>query len=394
MSRLYQTGFEWQSVTAGVEFDTVTGSPTISTSVLRSGAASLRTNVSATAAWVGHTYTGAGSATNRFFRVYLRIATAPGADAVAIYLFRDGTNGNLGNIRLNSNRTLELWDEQAAAQQGSDSSALSLNTWYRVEMSYNRTSGAIEAFIDGVSFASGTTITGADANVMRWGVIDSATCDLYWDDVAINNSAGSVNNGLPGAGSIVASLPTAAGDNAATTGIFSYINEVPPSDTATSGSTMIELDSNAVVADYNVTDSATLGIDSYDTITAISILARVREEAAGTSSYQLRVKSASGGTVTSTAAADAGNATARTNPNGTTAFGRPLISETDPTTGVAWTPTGTNSIDNMQIGVTNVDADSTPDLWVLTMAAMIEYAEGVSPGGTTYPGYYGPGGWF
>lgn len=87
----------------------------------------------------------------------------------------------------------------------------------------------------------------------------------------------------------------------------------------------------------------------------------------------MRVKSTSGGTVTSTAAADAGNATARTNPNGTTAFGRPLISETDPTTGSVWTPTGTNSIDNMQIGASNVDADSTPDLWVLTMAAMIEY---------------------
>lgn len=198
-----------------------------------------------------------------------------------------------------------------------------------------------------------------------------------FDDIAINNTSGSVNNSYPGEGNIVVALPTGAGDNAATTGIFSYINEVPPSDTATSGSTMIELDANPTIGDYNMTDSATLGIDSYDTINAIAPIARIREETAGTSNYTLRIKSAAAGTTTSSSSLDAGNATPRTNPSGTTAFANVFISETDPTTGVAWTPTGTNSIDNMQVGVGTTDG--TPDTWCLTLAAMIEYVNGAAP---------------
>jgi hypothetical protein len=301
-------------------------------------------------------------------------------------------------VVLRTTGALALYTQDGAVQIGSDSTALTNDTWYRVEYMIDRTgaSGTFDAElrIDGSSVASSSTLTSTN---MTAGVSDltlggnlegeaATTCDFFFDDVAVNDSTGSVNNSWPGDGKIVIAVPTAAGDNNATTGDYSMIAEIPPTTTATSGVTMAELDNNGNIIDVNVTDSTTLGIDSFDTINAISVLARVREEAAGTSSYQIRIKSASGGTVTATTAADAGNATARTNPNGTTAFGRPLISETDPTTGVAWTPTGTNSIDNMQIGVANADADSTPDLWILTLAAMVEYVDGVAPGGDVYSG--------
>ncbi len=389
MARLWTCGFELQSVTAGMEWTTTTASPTISTAVKRSGAASLVTTGVASAVWIDRTYTTTGSATNRYFRAYLYITSAPLTDAIAIMLFRDGTNGNLGNIRLNSDRTLELWDEQAAAQQGSDSAALSLATWYRIELEYVRSTGAITAYIDGNSFATGTTITDADANVFRFGLIDSATAVLQWDDIAVNNSAaGGTQTGLPGEGRDVLALPTGAGDNAATTGDASMIAEIPPTDTATSGSTMVELDSNGVIGEYAMTDSSTLGIDSYDTITLVEVIARIREEAAGTSLYNLRLKSAASGTTSVTGDVDAGNATARTNPTGTTAFTNRLVSYVDPTTTVAWTPTGTNSIDNMQAGLANADAaDSTPDLWCLWLGAYIEYVDGAAPGGSVFSGW-------
>ena len=41
MSRLYQTGFEWQSATAGIEFDSIFTSPSINTTTRHGGAASL-----------------------------------------------------------------------------------------------------------------------------------------------------------------------------------------------------------------------------------------------------------------------------------------------------------------------------------------------------------------
>jgi hypothetical protein len=42
MSRLFSSGFELQSVTSLVEFDSVSGAPTINTSIKRSGAAITR----------------------------------------------------------------------------------------------------------------------------------------------------------------------------------------------------------------------------------------------------------------------------------------------------------------------------------------------------------------
>jgi hypothetical protein len=385
MTRFYTCGFEMQTVTAGFEFDTVNGTPTIDATTKRSGAASMKCLGNAGDPFMQHTYMGTGVATNRFFRAYVRIHVPYVNNARAIFGFRDATNGNLGYFRINANNTLELWDEQSVAQQGSDSSALSNNTWYRLEMSYNRTTGALVGYIDGVSFASGSTITGADANMVRMGMIDNAAGDesseFNFDDIAINDSAGSTTQtGLPGEGRLVIALPTGAGDNAADTGNASMINEIPPSDTATSGSTMIELDTTTSIGDYAMTDSSTLGIDSYDTITLVDVLARVREEAAGTSNYTLRIKSASGGTTTSSSSVDAGNATPRTNPSSTTAFQIKLVSTLDPTTGIAWTPTGTNSIDNMQCGAATTDG--TPDIWVLWLGAYVEWVDQAAPGGT------------
>ena len=46
MARLWSSGFELQSVTSGVEWDTTTGLPTIDTTTKRSGAASLNSNAS------------------------------------------------------------------------------------------------------------------------------------------------------------------------------------------------------------------------------------------------------------------------------------------------------------------------------------------------------------
>lgn len=387
MAVKFYSGFEWQSVTAGVEWQAqLSSAPTISTTTKNTGGAALRIlNATIyTSKGLSHTLN-ATDLDVLYAQFYFRIATAPDANT-SIFTFYDAAVGTMSvSLQVGNDRKLELWYNDTATQVGSDSSALSTDTWYRIEVKMDRSGGAgagiLEAKIDGVTFASTTTATitvggnkiGIGAELNGDG---ASTLEFFFDDVVIRDDA------YPGGEKVVIAIPTGSGDNNPTTGDYSMIGEIPPSNTATSGSTMIELDSNGVIADFAMTDSLTMGIDTVDTISAVSVLARIREEAAGTSSYQLRLKSASGGTVSSTAAADAGNATVRTNPNGTTAFGRPLISETDPTTGSAWTPTGTNSIDNMQVGITNVDSDSTPDLWCLTLCAMVLYKDGSAPGGT------------
>lgn len=397
MTRVHHTGFEWQSVTAGVELSTVGGGgEAIDTTIKHSGSASLKcagSIVASALCGMGHNVT---MATDVYACWYIYIDSLTDNISVVATMDLATANGttNASSIQIhNSAGTLvmEVW-VNAFGSSISNTASLQFDTWHRIE-EYYKSSGAAGADqvivkVDGTEVANSSTLT-LTSTPAYWqcgvyngtaGTITDST--VYFDDVAINTTAGSVNNSWVGENNVAILVPTGAGDNAATKGVYSYISEIPPSNTATSGSTMVELDSNGVIADYNVTDSSTAGIDSYDTIDAVSVLARVREEAAGTSSYQLRIKSASGGTVTSTTPADAGNATVRTNPNSTTAFGKPLISQTDPTTGSAWTPTGTNSIDNIQIGASNVDADSTPDLWVLTMCAMVAYKNGTAPGGS------------
>jgi hypothetical protein len=282
------------------------------------------------------------------------------------------------SIAITPSGTLQLHKGNIAATQiGSDSAAISLNTWYMIEIkAEDGGTTEAEARIDGVVFASGTDAAyNFAAGMFYLGPTNGSTSLIVnYDDIALNNNSGANQNSYPGEGQVVLALPTGAGDSAATTGVFSFINEIPPSNTATSGSTMVELDVNPTNGDYNMTNSSTLGIDSYDTITLVSVYARIREETAGTSNYTLRIKSASGAAVSSSASVDAGDTTPRTNPSGTAAFANSLIAYTDPTTGVAWTPTGTNSIDNMQVGVGTTDG--TPDTWCLWLGAYIEYREG------------------
>ena len=208
MARLWGSGFELQSVTSGVEWDTATGSPTISTAVKRSGGASLRTNPTATTAFLKHQYR-TSAAGVIFARFYLNIASAPSSGSTRICVLQDNSL-SMPSIRLTSARRLQLWDEDTVVQKGSDSSVLSTSTWYRIELSYN--AGTIDAYLDGTQFATGTMYAGAWINSISLGCVTSTTADLYFDDLAINDNVGTVQNSLPGAGSIVHVKPDSVGD--------------------------------------------------------------------------------------------------------------------------------------------------------------------------------------
>lgn len=381
MARLYTCGFELNQAShlgAATEYNSLSsGAVGASSTVKRTGTYGLV--ASGSSGFMTHLYQAEGTSNNHYFRFYLYIDSSVGADATAIALFRSTTSGNLCSIRLNTNNTLELWNEQTAAQLGSDSSALSADTWYRIELEYRRSASSAHAYIDGSQFATGTIANDLTTSSIRLGLIDDSTGTLYFDDVAVNDSTGTAQTGLPGAGSIVHAHPTGAGDNAATAGTSAEIDEVAPDDSATD---RIQLDDTTTIADYAMTDSATLGIGSSDTISLVEVGVRIKEETSTTTSYNLRIKSASGGTTTSSGATDAGNTTYRTNPTGTTAFSHRLVSYLDPTTGVAWTPTGTNSIDSMQVGVRSNDAD---DIWVSTLWATIEYVPSAGGGASVTP---------
>lgn len=391
MARQRNIAFEMQSLGAGFEVENVLGSPVVETVIKRSGSASMEVSGSITAGQYEGAYQRVKSDQTTIPTGYYRWAiyidsmdSDSGATNLTLDLYNSALSVNAASIQIANNAgTLGMtiyYNDFASTL--SNTASLSFDTWHVIEMYYNNADAAgsddLTVWVDGTQVANSNALTLSTAPYyLQFGVYNGSGVTIsgttvYFDDISVNDTSGSQCNGRVGLGKLVLALPTGAGDNAATTGIYSYINEIPPSNTATSGSTMIELDSNGVIGEYAMTNSSTLGIGSSDTIVMLEVLARIREEAAGVSSYNLRLKSASGGTTTVTSNTDANNATPRTNP-GAVAFQKQLVSHLDPTTGVAWTPTGTNSVDNMQAGVGSADADSTPDLWCLWLGTYIEY---------------------
>ncbi len=389
MARIWSCGFELQSVTAAVEFETVTGSPAISTTTKRSGEAALRINPSAATRAMRHTFR-SDSTGELYFRFYVYIATATGG-LVTIMRYDDSGAAPGCSVRMNSNRTLELWDEVAGAQVGSDSSAIALNTWARVEVRYkdNGATTVIEGKLDGSTWATTSVGTGlGGGGHIRIGCITSATCDLFFDDIAINDTTGSYQTSYPGAGSIVHMQPDGAGDNtqwqddASTTGgtaVVGNINEVTPDDATNYNKRTL---TGTKIDDWTCESSSSAGIGSSDTVTLVSVGQRAgaTSTTATNRSNILRIKSAAGGSVSESGTIDISVNGWLTHNDGSPKVYQ-LTSYTDPTTGSAWTPTGTNSLDNMQIGYKN-GTSSTTEIRVSTIWALVEYVPSAASGPT------------
>jgi hypothetical protein len=235
MARLWTCGFELQSTTAGMEWETNVNSVNWTGSVKRSGAASLLLAPVAGTGAVRMPLTASSFATTTLYaRAYIYVATMPGG-LTSIIRFTNGATNRM-EVRLNSNGTLELWN--STAQVGSDSSALSTNTWYRIELKVvingSFVGTDIEAKIDGTAFASGASQSIGAIDAFSVGVFTSATTTIYFDDLAVNDSSGSYQTGYPGEGSVVVLTPNGAGASSQwrpfTGSNYDNVNDIPPND--------------------------------------------------------------------------------------------------------------------------------------------------------------------
>lgn len=349
MARLWSTGFELNSTTTGVEGDTYS-LVTVSTTQARTGTYSLRCNASSNAPFFRTKVLAADTSTGiAYLRFYLYIATAI---STTTQICRIVTSGNVQQavIRLTAANNLQLCDS-TVTQIGSNSSALSANTWYRVETSYNPANGAQAAYIDGVSFASGTGQTGSWSQFLLGAINGTPTCDIYFDDVAINDNSGSFQNTLPGSGKIIVLKPNAAGDsngylvtNGGTAGAannFTRVQEVTPDDATTYNASVL-LNAEDL---YNCDDS---GIGASDTVNVVAVGARFADLVAAdaTTSFKLEIEKTASGTKTQSAAIIANSTTWRTNATAAP-FNYPITTYQDPD-GSAWTQ---STLDSAQIGM-------------------------------------------
>jgi hypothetical protein len=386
MARLWTSGFELQSATAAVEWQVVGGSPAISTSIKRSGAASLQISglASGTPKFVLQRVNTTFSA--YVVRFYLYYVTLPSAENT-IFTFVNGitiTAPSL-NIRLQTDGSLKLYSD--ATVIGSASSALSANTWYRIEVRYSEDpapgSQIGSARVDGSDFASSSALTLTDMqSIVLGGNLRSEAQtqgEWYVDDVAFNDSLGANQNSYPGAGSVVYMRPDATGDNnsgtlggsapAATT--WESLDETTPND----GTDFVSFSNIANVLDVNCASAATAGIGASDTVTLVQVGLRWNATTAAACSSQLRIKSqASGTTATGTLTTTA--VTAWHINDDTTPRNYKLTSYADPQAGGSWTP---SLLDSMQIGIQTNDVTPNPEFSALW--AVVDYVPAVGGGG-------------
>ena len=345
MARLFSSGFELNSTAAGVEWTTTSGSPTISTSTVRSGTYAgqvqanqfFQTNLGV--AVEGRDY---------FYRFYIRFATFPGA-TISI------SNGLVGHgLRINSSNQLYLDDENGILS-GSTSSALSLDTWYRIEIrerSTGETTGQAEYQIDGVTILSTIATEPAGGSTFTFGNIQAGTFSFFLDDFAVNDSTGSFQNSWPGEGKIVHLRPSATGSNSAWTGDNTDIDEVTPDDTTTK----ISSNTTSQLEDVNIDNTPN------DLVTPKVAQVGVRFNGAGASANaSFAVRSIVGGVTTESSAITPSNTTFVTN-----AAASPRnypITLYEPTK---------SQLDSAEIGV-NLTASSTNAAQVSTLWMLVEY---------------------
>src|SRR3990167_5180323 len=118
IARLWSSGFELNSLTAGVEITSVSGSPTIVTSPVRSGTYALRTTLANRARY---DFATSDSRADYYFRVYIRFAASPSNFTANILRITDSVLGNKMSIQCTTSGTLILRNEEDSANIGSPS---------------------------------------------------------------------------------------------------------------------------------------------------------------------------------------------------------------------------------------------------------------------------------
>lgn len=301
MARVYQIGFEagtpneWgNGLTATVTGDAIA----VDTGIVRSGTYSYKVSYSTTASTTGRAgmiTLNTGTTNTLFCRFYLYITSIPNERSQLIRTWNVTTAlGTRGSLSINTDGSLQLYN--GATTVGSASTALTTNTWHRVEYSVicNGTNQVMSLLVDGVSVASGVSFANTNADYtlqFGWSATGTAgptkTGTYYIDDVVFNYDAAGGQTGFPPADSkLILLLPVAdsavgtgwtLGTGTATGGnAWAALDTIPPQGVAdlTAGSDTKQVRNAAAAANSNldiaVMDYAAAGIESADTINLVA----------------------------------------------------------------------------------------------------------------------------
>ena len=381
MARLAIIGSELNDTGPGIKWTGRAGVTAISSTIKRSGAYSVQiaSLVSATPEWVASQYA-AGGTGPWFTRVYIRPDTLPSAENTIIVLNdAPGVATPVIWVTLDNTGVLRLYDEDGVI--GSASSALTTGSFEnRIELQTNASGGAgacvVRCLLNGTEFAGSSTRSlsvGSNVIVIGGNLRSEAQTqgDWYFDDLAVNNNSGSFQNSYPGAGSIVALRPNAAGDNAdfARGGTdsganWSQTDEIIPNDATdyVSSGTLNHTD------DYNVeTSPADVGTVN---VVAVGVRHSLSSATGSDPLFVTRIKASAGGTVEESATHFVNNTAWYSNSEGTmSANSRLVLYDLPGASTTAWTKA---DLDAMQIGV-RISTGDSDQARVSTLWALVDY---------------------
>lgn len=290
MARSYLCGFEMGDVH---EAFSVTGSPTLSTSIVHSGARALQVNNPGVATYVVFTSRVAGGTFRNLFRscrFYLYIVTLPtSTNNSIIWSIGPQAGTPTSSLRLSNAGVMALIGS-GGTQSGSR--ALETGVWHRIEVDIGSSGavGSTNVYLDGVAdITCGFTDSTQPEMRMGQGVAgaETETANLVFDDVLADDTT-FASSGLPGAGLQTLLIPT-AGNNAAswtdgaggTGDIHAGVANIPPIGVAAStANAKIKNAASGGNLDYVATMQTYLvgGVPAGSTINAVMSICNDGEE--------------------------------------------------------------------------------------------------------------------
>jgi hypothetical protein len=199
-----------------MEWPVTAGAMTIETTIVRSSGAAYRYAPGADKNNRHDSYAIVGA---NYYRGYFHLVTAP-ASTRAIFGVNNSASLKLA-VRMTSARLLQLFNEEDGTQIGSNSAAVNLDEFYRLELKIDDTTlsaTTVEARLYAASAEdtllwnpSGTADLTAAPNRFIVSNRDDANLDIIWTDLCLINGDGTAPNTWAGEGSIVYLRPDGDG---------------------------------------------------------------------------------------------------------------------------------------------------------------------------------------
>ena len=282
MAVTYATGFEGQA--GSIDNLTLSGTASYNTSIVRTGAASVRCNPASGANGRPAVIAGSGD----FIHFGLYVATLPSVSRIIVNV----QAANTMHVKLTTTGTLEVYNNTTLV--GTSSAAFSSAGWHWVGVRQSTGTSVVYLQIDGVDEVTSTqTFTNTNWSI-GFQSSEASAVDVYFDDV-IAESAGflassKVDIALPISDNTVTGVTD---NNGVTTNIFQCVDNTPPAGVASANEAANPKAGMhfpaSTTCDYlaNLETYTTLGIGASDTVLSVQSIVRHGEDiATGTKNLQ------------------------------------------------------------------------------------------------------------